>query len=166
MRGLSLAGLLCVALCGSALAQSNGSTPIATPAIGVTETGENSQNARMIMSMARLKLGYCTATTAGSEGAQTATCNAAAGQITGGFNTTVTSGSKDIVTVTNSKVLATDSCQATIDDTGAAAGSTPLVSACRVSAGQLILVVTNITATSPAAALKYYFTLLTGGDPN
>lgn len=164
MKQLALAGLLCVAFSASALAQTNGSAGIVTPPLGV-ETGENSEQNREIVSMARLKLGYCTATTAGSEAAQTATCNAAQGQVTGGFSITVVSGAKDIVTITNSKVLATDACQATIDDTGAAALSAPFISACRVSAGQLILVVTNASSTSPAAALKYYFTLFTGGNP-
>lgn len=165
MKRLILAATLLAAFAGPLHAQSNGAAAIVTNPIAPTETGENSENNRSILSIARLKLGYCTATTTGSEASQAATCNGAQGQVTAGTNITVTSGAKDTITITNSKVLATDACQATIDDTGAAANATAIVSSCQVSAGQLVLKVSNISSTSPAAALKFYFMVLTGGNP-
>jgi SpoU rRNA methylase family enzyme len=137
-----------------------------TPVVPPNETGENSAASQQILDMARFKPGFCTVTTAGSEAAQTGTCNGASGLITSGFSITVISNAKDLMTITNNKVQAGDLCIAMIDDTGAAAASVPEVASCRVTAGQIVLVITNASATSPAAALKAMFLIITQGNPN
>lgn len=163
MKRLALASLLIIiGWYAFALAAVITLTPIVPP----NETGENSLSSQQIVDMARFKPGFCTVTTAGSEAAQTGTCNGAAGVITSGFSITVVSNAKDVVTITNNKVQAGDACLAIIDDTGAAAASVPEISSCRVSASQIVFNVTNASATSAAAALKYYFLILTQGNPN
>lgn len=170
MRRLIIAAALLAASTACVLAQgTSGTAPtIPTSPVSPTETGENSASNAQILSIARLKLGYCTGTTVVPEATQTVTCNGAMGILTTGMNITVVSNGKDLITVTNNKVLATDACIAMIDDTGAAAASVPEVTGCRVPAagGQLILVVSNASATSPAAALKVYFMVLTAGNPH
>jgi hypothetical protein len=160
MKRFALAASITLALCAIAYAA------IRVPAVIVTppETGEWDAMQQQVVDVARLKPGMCTVTTGGSEAAQTGTCNGAAGVVTSGFNITVVSNAKDTVTLTNNKVQVGDMCIAMIDDTGAAAASVPEITSCKVSAGQLILTVSNASATSAAAALKYYFLVLTQGN--
>lgn len=135
------------------------------PLVG-RETGEDSTLQSSVFNAARLKLGFCTATTTGSEAAQTATCNGASGVITSGFNITVVSNNRDVITVTNNKVTVGDACIAMIDDTGANGASLPEITSCRVSANTIVLTVVNPTSTSAAATAKFQFVILTAGNPN
>jgi hypothetical protein len=136
-------------------------TPLVAP-----ETGEASIHQAEILDMARFKPGQCTLTTTGSEAAQTGTCNGASGVITSGFTVTVVSNAVDVMTITNSKVQAGDICIAMVDDTGAAAASVLEAASCRVSASQILVRLTNASATSPAVAAKVYFLIATKGNPN
>lgn len=139
-----------------------------TPIVGPTELGETSIDQQNIVNVARIKPGSCTATTTGAEPNFTAVaCNGAAGVVTTNANVTIAAvGGKDTVTITNTKVQAGDMVQCTLDSTGAAAGSTPLCTAAVVTAGQVVFTISNLTATSPAAALKLYFMVDTKGNPN
>lgn len=166
-RILLVAGLLSTLAIGvmTALAATITLTPIVPP----NETGENSASSQMIFNMARFKPGLCSATATGSgaaAGAQTVTCNGAWAQITTVTLTIATVGALNTLTVTNNKVQAGDGCQATVDATGAAATSAVFVQSCAVSANTLTVILTNILAVSPAAAVKVNLLVMTQGNPN
>lgn len=164
MKRFALAGGLALALCSYGFAANRTPTPI----VGPNETGEWDAMQQQVVDMARMKPGSCTATTTGAEPNFTAVaCNGAAGAVTTNTNVTVAAvGGKDTVTITNTKVQAGDFVQCTLDSTGAAAGSTPVCTAVVVTAGQIVFTISNLTTTSPAAALKVYFAVFTQGNPN
>jgi hypothetical protein len=56
--------------------------------------------------------------------------------------------------------------QAMIDTTGATAGSVPNLTSVQMSAGQVVFVITNSTATTLTTAIKIYFLVITAGNPN
>jgi hypothetical protein len=164
MKRLSIAAFLLAAVASIAFAANITLTPIVPP----TETGENSAGSQQVTDMARMKPGSCTATTTGAEPNFTAVaCNGAAGAVTTNANVTIAAvGGKDTVTITNTKVQAGDFVDCQLDSAGAAAGSTPTCTAVVVTAGQIVFTISNLTATSPAAALKLYFMVFTAGNPN
>jgi hypothetical protein len=163
-RFLAHAAMLSLLLASIGMARAANVT--LTPIVPPTETGENSLQAQQVVDMARLKVGTCSATTAGAEPTFTATCNGASGIITLNANMTKVSGALDNVTVTNSKVQAGDMVQCTLDSTGAAAAAAPVCSAVQVAAGSIVFQLTNVSATSPAANIKFYFLINTQGNPN
>lgn len=165
MKRFALA--LCLLLGWAACALAANPTP--TPIVPPNETGENSASSQQVVDMARIKPGWCTATATGSgaaAGAQTVTCNGAWAQVTTVTLTIATVGALNTVTVTNNKVQAGDGCMATVDATGAAATSAVFVQSCAVSANTLTVILTNILAVSPAAAVKINLLVLTNGNPN
>lgn len=153
-------GLL--ALAGQALSIESTNTPIVPP----NETGEEKLHQQQILDAARLKLGSCTVTATGAEATETATCNGAVGAVTMSANMTKVSGAIDLITVTNNKITAGDYVQCTLDTTGAAAAAAAFCSGVQVSQNQVIIQLTNASATSPAATLKVYFSVTTQGNPN
>lgn len=164
-RILLVASFLSALVIGAAFAANVTPTPIVPP----NETGENSEASQQVFNMARFKPGLCTATATGSgaaAGAQTVTCNGAWAQITTVTLTIATVGALNTVTVTNNKVQAGDGCQATVDATGAAATSAVFVQSCAASANTLTVILTNILAVSPAAAVKINLLVTTSGNPN
>lgn len=137
-----------------------------TPIVGPTETGEWSAMSQQVVDMARIKPGFGSGTAGGSASAATFTSNTAAGSATWPANLTIISNATATFTLTNSKVQAGDAALCMLDSTGAAAGSVPEVASVQVSAGQLVCVLTNASATSPAVAVKIYWLILTQGNPN
>jgi hypothetical protein len=140
-----------------------------TPIVPPNETGENSAGSQQVMDMARFKPGQCAATATGSGaagGSETATCNGASGQVTTVTLTIATVGALNTVTITNSKVQATDGCVATLDPLAAAATSAPFVLSCHVTANTLTVILSNVLAVSPASAVEINFLVMTSGNPN
>jgi hypothetical protein len=166
MKRLALAGGLALALTLAALAANITPTPIVPP----NETGENSASSQQVVDMARFKLGFCTATATGSgaaAGAETATCNGAWAQVTTVSLTLNTVGALNTLTITDNKVNVGDGCMASVDATGAAAGSTIEAMNCSVTAANtIVVVIISNSTTSPAAPVKVNVLIGTSGNPN
>jgi hypothetical protein len=159
----ALAATIALIMPLTAMAAQTTPTPLVLP----TETGEDSLLQQSIFNAARLKLGFCTATTTGTEPTLAATCNGAAGIITPGVNITLaTVGALDVVTVTNDKVQLGDAVLCTMDATGAASATAAICANATVTAGQIVFNISNLLAKSPAAPLKLYFAIITKGNPN
>ena len=162
MKRLLFAGVAMLVVATAAWALQNTPTPIVNP----PETGEFSGVQDQVVDMARLKVGSGTLTAGGSATAATGTLNFASGVVTWPANLTIISNATATLTLTNSKVQAGDVVFGMIDSTGAAAGSVPEVASVQVSAGQVVFVLTNASATSPAIPVKVYYLVVTKGNPN
>lgn len=167
MKRFALAGGLALACIFGLFAHAANIT--LTPIVGPTETGENSAGAQQVTDMARLKVGMGTLSASGGPTAFTGTLNFAAGIITLPSATVAASGSNSTtMTLTNSKVQAGDEVQCTIDSTNSApAGATPFCASVKVSAGQIIFVISDASATAMTAAnLFVHYIINTQGNPN
>jgi hypothetical protein len=139
-----------------------------TPVVGPNETGENSQSSQQIVDMARIKLGFGTATISISGSAGSGTLNNAAGIIT---LTTATAGASgatpSVVTLNNNKVQVGDIVQCTADQTGATAGSVLVCNAHVASAGVVTLTLYDATPTAlTSSTVVLNFEVITQGNPN
>lgn len=135
-----------------------------TPPVGL-ERGEWSYTRDEIVSMARFKPGFGTATASGTTSAQTVTLNNASGVITTG----AMSIGQDLlgtITMTNNKVQAGDAVFAMMDGTGATPNSVPVIASVQVTAGQVVFNLSSLSSTSSLTALSFYFMVATKGNPN
>lgn len=138
-----------------------------SPIIGPTENGENSLSSQQVVDVARLKPGMTVATAGGSASAATLTANTAAISATWPANLTITSDATATLTWTTSKAQALgDGVLCTLDRNGSAAAAVPFVAGVALTAGQVVVTLSNSSATSPAAPVIVYCLILTQGNPN
>jgi len=160
----ALAGGILLALLGSvALALIATNSPI----IGPTETGEWSAMQQQVVDVARLKPGMTVATAGGSASAATLTANTAAIAATWPANLTIVSDATATLTWTTTKAQALgDGVLCTLDRNGSAAAAVPFVAGVALTAGQVVVTLSNSSATSPAAAVIVYCMIITQGNGN
>ncbi len=107
----------------------------------------------MVLAFAGLAADIATATA--SAGA--ATCNAMIGSVTTESLSTA-GGAEYTLTLTNSKIGANDFVLASVDALSSA--GTPGIGGCKVSAGQVVITVTNLSASAFDNAIKINFVVV------
>jgi hypothetical protein len=110
------------------------------------------------VSLGQLQLGLGTST-----GTNSPTINNGSGIITTAALSTAQNTTTPI-TLTDSRVAVGDEVQCTVDPLTSA--GTPFCASAAVTAGQIVFQVGNINAAALNAAVKIYFVIIKGGNPN
>ncbi len=122
-------------------------------------TGTWSEKQDEQASIGQLQLGQ------GSQvGSNTPTINNGSGIITTAALSTAAS-TQQTITLTNNRVAVGDIVQCTVDRNGSAGA--PVCASADVTAGQIVFNIANVsTAAALSTAIKIYFVVIKGGNPN
>ena len=166
MKRIALAGGLALACILSLFAYAANITN--TPIVPPNETGENSSMSQQVVDMARLKMGFGTATIAVSGSAGTGTVNNAAGIVTLTAATTGASGlTPTVITLNNNKVQVGDFVQCNPDNASGTAQAILVCNAHIASAGVITLTLYSATPTAlTSSTIPLTFEIITAGNPN